>query len=267
MQNRFVIIVTGYNCEKFVKNCYYSILNQTYTNYICFFCDDGSEDKTPEVMRELQKKNQPRFVFNYGLNNKGAAFRRHLVLNSSEVNNQDIIVFVGMDDTLRPDALEVINKEYLNGKLMTYGNWVNQFGEGLPSDFELEFPEAIHQTRDYRKVTYRSTAPNTFRKFLYNVIKDEDLQATKRITHFNQVLEKGEWYPCCTEGEVMFSCLEQSGKERIGIIKEKIYLYTESTAQESQNTHNGTLKRFGREFKYKVYDDIINKPKRDLYVL
>lgn len=262
--SKFIIIVTGYNCENFVKSCADSLLAQTYKNWNAIFINDGSTDKTSEEINKHCFFNQ-KFIIQSFKDNKGAAYRRHKAINTF-CHNLDIIVFLGMDDTLNPNALERINKEYESGKWMTYGNWINQFGNGLPENFELDFPKHIHETRDYRKVTYRSTAPNTFRKFLYNCIKDEDLQATQRITHLNQVLEKGEWYPCCTEGEVMFSCLEQSGQEHIGIIKDKIYNYTESTAQESQNVHNGTLKRFGREFKYKIYDDIINKPKRNLYV-
>lgn len=138
--------------------------------------------------------------------------------------------------------------------MITYGHWVNQFGDGLPQSFDLDFDEQTHKNRDYRRVKYRSTAPNTFKAFLYKCIKDEDLKY------------EGKWFTCCTEGEVMFSCLEQCGKDRIGIIRDHIYMYNESNSiKNSANTHNGTLKRFGvRQYKYSIYNVIINRPKRNL---
>ena len=257
--NRFFIIVTGYNCEAFVKKCYDSIMKQTYSNYHFIFNDDRSTDFTLQTIQDIGIKDWQSNDLNMG-----AAYSRHHIINYYADEN-DIILFLGMDDELLPNALERINEEYKQGKLMTYGNWYNQFGEGLPLSFNLDFTEQTHKERNYRQVTYRSTAPNTFRKFLYNCIKEEDLKLTHDIEVNGQFAKAGTWFNCCTEGEVMFSCLEQCGKERIGIIRDYIYLYNESTAALGYNNHNGTLRRFGREFKYRVLDQIRAKPKRELW--
>lgn len=242
------IIVTGYNCSSFVNKCFLSLENQTDKDFKYHFINDGSTDDT---LNEIKKVT---YDYTTHKENRGAARNRHEYIKSN-CTDEDIVVFLGMDDELLPNAVEKIKEQYANGKYMTYGNWVNQYGNGLPDSFELDFDDQTHKNRNYRAVKYRSTAPNTFKAFLYNCIKDEDLQ------------KDGVWFDCCTEGEVMFSCLEQCGKNRIGIITDKIYLYNESTPdKESKNKHNGTLRRFGIDYKYKLYNYIISKPKRDLYL-
>jgi glycosyltransferase involved in cell wall biosynthesis len=238
---RFFIIVTGWNCEQYVEKCVDSIRTQICPNWDAFiqFVSDGSTDNTPnEITRVLGCQYTPHE------GNYGAAYRRHEALKYSEP--EDVIIFMGLDDELLPGALKRIAQEYDNGKLMTYGNWINQDGNGLPSDFDLEFPDSVHSDRSYRKVKYRSTAPNTFKRFLYDCIKPEDLQY------------KGEWFKATTESEVMFSCLEQCGKDRIGVIKEPIYLYNQGREQNAR-------RRFGIDYQSKIYNYVINKPKRELW--
>jgi glycosyltransferase involved in cell wall biosynthesis len=50
------IIVPCYNHEKYVEQCIESIVNQTYKNIQLIVIDDGSKDKSPEILRQLQKK-------------------------------------------------------------------------------------------------------------------------------------------------------------------------------------------------------------------
>jgi alpha-1,3-rhamnosyltransferase len=50
------IIVPCYNHERFITKCIESIVNQSYRNFELIVIDDGSTDKTPEILIELQKK-------------------------------------------------------------------------------------------------------------------------------------------------------------------------------------------------------------------
>lgn len=238
---KFFIIVTGYNCEAFVKKCHDSILAQTYDNWKAIFYNDASEDGTEQALNRLGVK------YYDSQENLGAAYGRNLIINGESIDKGDVIVFLGMDDELLPNALETIKEEYDRGAWMTYGNWINQHGNGLPENFNLEFDEETHKNRDYRKVTYRSTAPNTFKKFLFDQLTEDDFKY------------KGEWLKTCTETNAMFSFLEMCGKERIGIIMEPIYMY-------NQNRPNNSITRFGREYKDEVLRDIKSRPKKDLFI-
>lgn len=236
------IVSSGYNCEKYVAKCIESVMKQTVTDWKLYVIDDGSTDRTRFEIMEHNK--DPRIAsFSYG-QNKGAAYRRWQVITT--FNPGDIVLLLGLDDELLPNCLEEVMKQYDKGKWMTYGNWINQHGKGLPVDFALDFDDKTHAERSYRTVTYRSTAPNTFYAKLFHAIPAEDFMID------------GKWIDSTTESEVMFSCLEMCGRERIGIIKKPIYLYNEGLK-------GGTLNRLGREYKYKLLEVIKNRPKRNLY--
>lgn len=242
--NRFFIISTGWNCPQYVEKCIKSIRAQTYNNHVTWCVADGCE----RTYLEVERVGKVRLLGNYNEEgahtNYGAAYSRDRVMKYAKPD--DIVVFLGMDDELLPNALERINEEYEAGKLMTYGNWINQDGHGLPESFELDFSDEVHADRSYRKVRYRSTAPNTFRRFLYDCIKPEDLKLN------------GEWYKATTESEVMFSCLEQCGKDRIGVIKEPIYLYNQNREQMARH-------RFGVQYQERIYSHVVSKTKRPLW--
>lgn len=237
----FLIIVTGYRCSGYVRPCYNSIIRQP-GNWQAVFIDDGSP--THDVSTELiHYVKDDRCTVVRGSKNRGAAYRRHQALQNFKGDDETVVVLVGMDDELMAGALGIIAEHYDQGRLMTYGNWINQ--NGIINRVTLAFDQDTHDARDYRKVKYRSTAPNTFKKHLYDRIPEEDLKVD------------GAWQYVCTEGEVMFSCLEMCGQDRIGVVEKPIYYYHEGLS-------NGTLRRFGRSFKYDIFGKICARPKRDL---
>ncbi len=238
---RFEIICTGYNCQQYVQGCVDSVKNQTHQNWRLQLISDGSTDATgAAIHRKLHSKVN---AIHYG-QNRGAAFRRWQAIQG--LDSDSVILFLGMDDELLPDCLEMIAKEYEAGAWMTYGNWINQNGCGLPEDFELDFDDQTHADRSYRKAKYRSTAPNTFKKFLFDQIPVDDFKID------------GEWIKTATEAEVMLSCLEMSGRERIAVIRKQIYMYR-------QNLKNNSQTRYGQAYKNEVYQKIANRKKRNLY--
>lgn len=50
------VIIPCYNCEKYVEKAVKSIINQTYKNIEIFVADDGSGDKTLEILTLLAEK-------------------------------------------------------------------------------------------------------------------------------------------------------------------------------------------------------------------
>ena len=68
MDNKKVaVIMSTYNGEKFIKEQLDSILNQTYKNLEVVVRDDGSKDKTVEIVKEYMKK-YPNIVLHEGEN-------------------------------------------------------------------------------------------------------------------------------------------------------------------------------------------------------
>lgn len=241
----YYIIASGYNCLDYAKRCFSSMQRLIFnpTKFKIVYASDGSTDGTSEwLTSEVKGKSKHELVW-INEQNMGATYTRHAIIKSLNLKDEDVIILIGLDDEILPNALAKIDAQYRKGKWMTYGNWVDQYGKMLPRDFPLDFDEQTHTSRDYRKVVYRSTGLNTFKYFLYKEIPEEDLKIN------------GQWINSTTESEIMFSCLEMCGKYHIGIIYEAIAIY-------NRNLPNGSLKRLGRKHKYELLDIIKARPKR-----
>ena len=242
MNPKIFVIATGWNCENYVRRCVNSILTQKYEGeFHLVIINDGSTDATEKVCTDFPMDKTT--IFHFG-ENKGAAFRRWEVMNSNTIAPEDVIMLVGLDDELLPGAFEKVGRQYQDGMWMTYGNWKNQ--RGIVCTVNLDFDDYIHSTRKYRSVQYRSTAPNTFKKKLILKLREEDFMID------------GKWVMTCTETNLMYCCLEMCGRNRIGIIREPIYLYNE-------NRWDGSILRFTREFKNQVHQNFINRHSKPLY--
>lgn len=53
---KVAVILSTYNGEKYIKNQINSILNQTYKNIKIYVRDDGSKDRTIQILKEYEKK-------------------------------------------------------------------------------------------------------------------------------------------------------------------------------------------------------------------
>lgn len=241
---KYLIICTGYNGAKYIKKCYKSLVNQTYGNFHCILIDDGSNDNSKEVLFDLNM--DKRFEVHCYTDNKGAAYRRYYAIRNNTLDAENTVVcLLGMDDWLYPNALEIIKKHYDNGKWMTYGNWIGSDGYKLPKGF-LDYSDEIHEKRSYRKEIYRSTGLNTFKKFLFDELTEEDFKVN------------GEWVKATTESNLMFSCLEMCGKDKIGIVYDFIVNYTKR--------NDNTRSRMGSKYQDAIYLNVINRVPKKLLI-
>jgi len=50
------IVVPNYNCEEYLEKCLDSVVNQTYPNIEIIICDNGSADRSVEIIQEYAKR-------------------------------------------------------------------------------------------------------------------------------------------------------------------------------------------------------------------
>lgn len=89
------IILPTYNCEKTISKTIDSILDQSYSKWRLIIVDDGSKDKTEEIIKNY-KKNNPQIECLFS-KHVGAAGARNVGLD--HVKN-DYVAFVDSDDWL-----------------------------------------------------------------------------------------------------------------------------------------------------------------------
>lgn len=95
------IILPTYNREKEIDRAIRSILQQTYDKYEVIIVDDGSTDRTEEVVKQIA---DDRLRYIRLEHNHGAAYARNAGIRASKYN---YIAFLDSDDEWHPAKLEL----------------------------------------------------------------------------------------------------------------------------------------------------------------
>ena len=66
MTPRVSVVTTVYNGEPYGDRAIPSILAQTFTDFEWILVDDGSEDRTPEILRDLAQRDSRVRIFSPG---------------------------------------------------------------------------------------------------------------------------------------------------------------------------------------------------------
>lgn len=95
------VIVPVYNGEKFIAECIDSILSQNFGSLEIVIVDDGSNDRTSEILAEYNTLHASLKVFHQ--ENRGLSTARN---KGIELSHGQRLVFVDADDILLPDAIK-----------------------------------------------------------------------------------------------------------------------------------------------------------------
>lgn len=103
-KGKVVVIVPVFNLERSLEECLDSILKQSYQNFILIAINDGSSDKSLEILEKYREKDGRIIVINQ--NNKGLPNARNAGLDLAEkINGVEYISFVDGDDFVDTDFL------------------------------------------------------------------------------------------------------------------------------------------------------------------
>lgn len=109
------IIVPIFNSEKYIAQTITSVIEQTYTNWELFLINDGSTDKSEEIIKEFEKVNRRIYVINLKISSGGPAKPRNIGLEKSK---GEYIAFLDNDDLWDKEKLsfqiEEISKNNLD---------------------------------------------------------------------------------------------------------------------------------------------------------
>ena len=99
------IILPVYNCEKFLSRCLEALLIQTYSNIEVLCINDGSTDKSLQILEQYAQKDSRIKVFSQ--ENSGPAKARNLGLAKAR---GDYLMFCDSDDWYEPQMCECMLK-------------------------------------------------------------------------------------------------------------------------------------------------------------
>jgi len=96
----FSLVVPVYNLEEYVEKCLRSVLNQSYNNYEVIVTNDGSSDRSGEIIDKIASEDKRIIVIHQ--ENTGVSSARN---NGLENAKGDYIVFLDGDDWIEKDCL------------------------------------------------------------------------------------------------------------------------------------------------------------------
>lgn len=103
MDDKVSVIMAVYNCEKTVEKAIDSILAQTHTNWIMIICDDGSTDRTFEILSQYRQRFPERFVL---LRNEGNRKLPYSLNRCLEQIQTELVARMDADDWSTPERFE-----------------------------------------------------------------------------------------------------------------------------------------------------------------
>lgn len=101
LEKKITVIIPVYNSENFLNRCYYSLKKQTFPSWEAIFINDGSTDRSLDILKELSEKDLRVKVIDK--KNGGVSSARNVGLREAHT---EYITMLDSDDTLEETALE-----------------------------------------------------------------------------------------------------------------------------------------------------------------
>ena len=105
------IIIPAYNIENYIERCLETVQNQTYRNLQIILVDDGSTDRTGEIIDAISERDSR--VLAVHNKNQGVSSARNSGLDIAE---GEYIGFVDGDDIIEPDMYQKMLEEAITYK-------------------------------------------------------------------------------------------------------------------------------------------------------
>ena len=106
MDKKISVIIPVYNVEKYLARCLNSIIKNTYKNIEIILVNDGSKDKSQEIIDKYKNK-YGNIIKAREQENKGPAEARNVGI---EMASGEYLMFIDSDDFIKEDYIEIYVK-------------------------------------------------------------------------------------------------------------------------------------------------------------
>jgi glycosyltransferase involved in cell wall biosynthesis len=225
IEKPIVVVTCMYNNEQWVLHNLNSIFMQEYNNFRIIIVDDGSEDKTAEIIRDYIAKNnlsdRITFIANKGRKRKMANLYHVLYLCA----DTEIVLMLDGDDWFAHEKVfKQINAIYTNEDVwLTYGQYYNVPPEEAikwgfsPKGYATAMPKEQQDRHEYRSGPFRFMHLRTFYGWLFKVVKLQDL-LSETVVGF-----KGLPFPASNDMAMYYPMIE-TAHYRIRFVSEIVYI-------------------------------------------
>lgn len=154
------VIVPAYNAEKYIAETLTSICNQTYAPLEIIVVDDGSTDRTAEII----KTDFPNVRYVHQVNSGSCAAPRN---NGLSLASGAYVTFLDADDIMTPDKIktQVTELEANPDAVMTISNYRNFSPEEQGHDHFSTCPRVTFELTQTSKA-YAAISPDTCREIM-----------------------------------------------------------------------------------------------------
>jgi len=194
------IITPMFNSEPYISEAINSVINQTYTNWELLLIDDGSTDKTLEIIEPLLALH-PNIVLIKNNMNYGAAISRNKGIEAAKGH---YIAFLDGDDLWKPEKLEkqlaFINKNDCDVCFSSY-DLINENGYFLNK-----------QVKAFRKLNYKKLLKSNYVGNLTGIYNANKLGKINSIN----LRKRQDWL-------LWLAAIKKSGKPALGIQESLAY--------------------------------------------
>lgn len=101
MQPSVSVLIAVYNSDRYVAGAIESVLQQTFTDFECLLIDDGSTDRSGQILQAYAARDSRLRIFQQP--NGGIAKTRNRLLAEAKA---DLVAVMDADDVMLPDRLE-----------------------------------------------------------------------------------------------------------------------------------------------------------------
>ena len=235
------VIVPVYNVEKYLERCLNSLTKQTFENYEILVINDGSPDKSEEIIKKIQKK-YPKTIKYYKKENGGLSDARNYGLMKSK---GDYIIFVDSDDYVDKNFIKKLYDKAIETKSdITICGIFDEYEE---TQQKLEYINYIPQKlcniyNDKRQMLNRFAAWNKmYKKSIFGDLKFEknkiyeDLRLipklylkANKISFVNEPL----YHYIIRNGSIMTSSTIQKNLDILSAFEDIIYYFKKENVYE-----------------------------------
>lgn len=180
------IIIPVFNSEKFITQCMESVLNQTMEDIEIIVVNDGSTDRSFEILTKLEEEFDHMILLNQ--ENRGQAKARNRAIEHA---TGDYLAFVDSDDFIEPNMVEQMYSGAIQNEVdIVICNWnrVDVTGRVIENKDHSEYDQKI-MTREEIVRLFLCHDHELVEGFSFNKLIKRSILIENQITYPNMAYE------------------------------------------------------------------------------